>query len=224
MSSLITNTTTNVAANAQPTSRNSALGKDDFLKMLVMQLRYQDPMNPMKGTEFAAQLAQFSSVEQLHNINSSLMQSLDTNAVIAQSINNALAAAFVGKQVRSSVNEFNFTGSGEVKLGFSLPETAASSTIKIFDEKGNLVRTLSGTFAKGDNQLMWNGKNEQGNDAVSGKYKFEVESKDINGKIINASPYIFGTVSAVRYKAEGTMFLVNGIEVRLSSILEIMQG
>ncbi len=223
MSNAITNTTTNFTKNTQATNRTTTLGKDDFLKMLIMQLRHQDPMNPMKGTEFAAQLAQFSSVEQLHNIKSSLMQSLDTNAVIAQSINNALAAAFVGKQVRSSVNEINFTGN-EVKLGFSLPEAAASSTIKIFDEKGNLVRTISGPVAKGDNQIVWNGKNEQGENAANGRYRFEVESKDINGKKINASPYIFGTVTSVRYKAEGAVFLVNGIEVRLSSILEIMQG
>lgn len=224
MSSAITNTTANVFTNTQATSKNGVLGKDDFLKMLVMQLRYQDPMNPMKGTEFAAQLAQFSSVEQLHNINSSLMNSLETNAVMAQSINNALAAAFVGKQVRASGNEFQFNGNGETKLGFSLPDTAATSTIKIIDDKGNIVRTLNGPTLKGDNQIVWDGKNDQGVTVANGKYKFEIESKDANGKTITASPFIYGTVSAVRYKAEGTMFLVNGIEVRLSSILEIMQG
>lgn len=222
MSSIVTNT--NFTSNIALTKNNSILGKDDFLKMLVMQLRYQDPLNPMKGTEFAAQLAQFSSVEQLHNINSSLLNSLDTNAVMAQSINNALAAAFVGKQVRASGNEFQFEGNKEVKFGYSLADAAATASVKIFDAQGNLVRILSGPTNKGENQLVWDGKNEQGVTVAGGKYKIEIESKDSNGKIITSSPYLYGTVSAVRYKAEGTMFVVNGIEVRLSSILEIMQG
>ncbi len=61
-----TTTTTTTA------STKNVMGKDEFLKMLIAQLKHQDPMNPMDGTAFTAQLAQFSSLEQLQNINTQL--------------------------------------------------------------------------------------------------------------------------------------------------------
>ena len=82
------------------TSGSSTLGKDDFLKLLIVQLRNQDPLNPTEGTEFAAQLAQFSSVEQLTNINSTLTESLATNKLLTQSIGNSLATTMIGKTVK----------------------------------------------------------------------------------------------------------------------------
>src|ERR1700690_2579879 len=88
--------------NSAQSGTTPVLGEDDFLKLLTMQMQYQDPMNPMSGTEFASQLAQFSSVEQLTNINSELAQSISSNSVLTQSINNDLAATFIGKNVRAT--------------------------------------------------------------------------------------------------------------------------
>lgn len=213
-----------------PNSANSGgiMGKDDFLKLLVQQLRYQDPLNPLKGTEFAAQLAQFSSVEQLSNIKSSLMQSIDANFVLTQSINNALAATFIGKDVRAATSTFGYSGTGEVKLGYNLGLAATNIKITIKNERGDVVRTITTTpKEKGDNTFVWDGQiGEEPNltQAASGKYTFEVEAKDSNGATIESNQFIFGTVTAVRYKAEGTVFVINGQEVSLSSILEILQG
>ncbi|NIS39011.1 flagellar hook capping protein, partial [Candidatus Saccharibacteria bacterium] len=82
-------------------SSERILGKDDFLKMLVTQLNYQDPLNPMESTDFSAQLAQFSSLEQLSNIDETLQASLEANYLLATSINNTMAATIIGKQVRA---------------------------------------------------------------------------------------------------------------------------
>ncbi len=205
-------------------SSGSILGKDDFLKMLIMQLRFQDPLNPMNGTEFAAQLAQFSSVEQLQNMNSNLLYNIEANSIMTQSINNALSASFIGKGVKANTDQFKFDGSNEVKLGYSLPSNASSVLIKIFDDGGNLVKQInSSELTKGDHAVVWDGKDEHGQPVGSGKYKFTVEAKD-GDKILSSNKYIFGTVSAVRFKPDGTVFVINGLEVSLSSILEIMQG
>ena len=68
------------------------MGKDEFLLLLVTQMRHQDPMNPMDGQQFAAQLAQFSSVEQLINIDRTLAASGEMNSLLAQGVNSGVAA------------------------------------------------------------------------------------------------------------------------------------
>jgi flagellar basal-body rod modification protein FlgD len=191
-----------------------------------MQLRFQDPLNPVKGTEFAAQLAQFSSVEQLSNINTNILQSIDANYLMSQSISNALAATFVGKDVRAATDTFKFNGDDDsLSLGYTLPAAADSVTVKIYDESGNLVKTLAVTGkSKGDNTFTWDGTNEEGRSVGPGKYKFSVEAKDTTGGSISATSFVVGKVSGVRFKPEGTVFVIDGMEVKLSDILEIMEG
>ena len=80
------------------TAQAKLLGKDDFMKLLLAQLKNQDPLNPMDGTDFTAQLAQFSSLEQLSNLNTELkVQSVNQMTLgYAQSVN------MIGKEVVAS--------------------------------------------------------------------------------------------------------------------------
>jgi flagellar basal-body rod modification protein FlgD len=201
------------------------LGKDDFLKMLVMQLRFQDPLNPMNGTEFAAQLAQFSSVEQLANINSSLGASLDANYLMTQAITNSLSASLIGKDVKAAAETFRYGGTGDIRLGYNLQSAVDHVTVKILDESGTVVRTItnSGT-AKGDNTFTWDGLNDAGETAAAGNYHFTVEAADANGQAITSSRYLYGTVSGVRFKEDGSFFVVDGVEISFANILEILEG
>ena len=208
----------------QSSPPTSILGKDDFLKLLTMQLKNQDPLNPMDGTQFASQLAQFSSVEQLSNINATLQQSIDSNYLLSQSISNGLAATFVGKDVRATGDTFHFDGTNPAKMGYSLPSDADTVTVKIYNSSGNLVKTITNTGkVSGNNSFTWDGADEHGN-MNPGTYKFTVEAKDANGGTITASSYVEGKVSGVRFKADGTVFIVDGAEVKLADILEIMEG
>lgn len=225
MSTQVQNIINEFPVSSQATKPTSAMGKDEFLKLLVMQLRYQDPMNPLKGTEFAAQLAQFSSVEQLSNINTNLTQSLQANELLAQSINNALSASMIGKEVKATANAFHFDGTANATLGFTLPANADSAVIKIYDSAGNLVKTINqaGTD-KGDNIISWNGTNDNGKTLSAGNYTFSVSAKDAKGESVSASSFIIGIVSSIRFKADGGAFVVNGMEVPLANILEIRKG
>lgn len=207
------------------TSTQGTLGKDDFLKLLVTQLRYQDPMNPMQGTEFAAQLAQFSSVEQLSNINTTLNQSLDANHLLTQSITNSLATTMIGKDVRATGDSVQYSGTGDRKLGYTLATAADAVTVKVFDSTGGLVRTMKMSgLNSGDNTFTWDGKDDNGASLAAGKYSFTVEASDAKGLTVKADLYTYGTVSAVRFKSDGTVFVVDGLEIPLANILEIMQG
>lgn len=211
-----------------PVNTNKApsgtLGKQDFLNLLIMQMRNQDPMDPMKGTEFAAQLAQFSSLEQLTNLNDATVQGINANVVLTQSINNALSTTFIGKNVRASTDTFQYNGKGDVKIGYELGSAGDKTVVKIYDENDKLVKVINGDSDMGENTLTWDGTNDKGENAATGKYHFEVEAKDGDGKAIEASKFIYGTVRGVRFKSDGTVFVIDGIEVALSSILEISEG
>jgi flagellar basal-body rod modification protein FlgD len=212
---------------------SSVVGKDDFLKMLVTQMRYQDPMDPMKGTEFAAQLAQFSSVEQLNNLNTQMEESLQANNMLATSINNALATTLIGKQVRFPSNTLSVGATASetnpVKFGYVLSQEASSVTIEIKNARGEVVRTLSSDKGEaeawvGDHLVPWDGLDNYGEKVAPGKYTYKVKAADAAGTELTTANYVLGAVTAVRYKSDGAVFVVGGEEIPLSEILEIMQG
>jgi flagellar basal-body rod modification protein FlgD len=201
------------------------MGKDDFMKLLIQQMRNQDPLDPMKGTEFASQLAQFSSVEQLSNIQTSLNQSLDANYLLSSSINNALAATFVGKDAKAALDKFHYQGAGEQRIGYTLPANASTVEVKIYDSSGTLVRTINGNpVGSGDHDITWDGLDNNGNQKLAGDYHFDVTAKDANGKAMDVSKYFIGTITSVKFRADGSVFIINGTEVPLAEILEVIQG
>jgi flagellar basal-body rod modification protein FlgD len=204
------------------TSTQGALGKDDFLKLLVSQLQNQDPLNPMDGTQFASQLAQFTSVEQLANINSTLQTSISASQLLNQSISNALSTTVIGKEVRATGSTFNYSGTGTMKTGYTLPSAAVTAQVQILDSKGNVVRTIQNTgVAAGDTDVTWDGLTDSGVQAAAGTYTTKVTATDASGASITASPFFYGIVSGVRFKSTGTVFVVDGQEINLSDILEV---
>ncbi|MBM4165821.1 MAG: flagellar hook capping protein [Ignavibacteria bacterium] len=198
------------------------LGKNDFLKLLVGQMKYQDPLNPMKGTEFTAQLAQFSGLEQLQNMNDNLQESMSTNYILTSSINNALASNFVGKNVKAASDQFYWQGGNGMRLGYNLTKDYSKVTVKIYDESDNLIREFRGGNRVGENVVVWDGKDDNHGIVDEGIYRFEIE--DSEGRNISAQQFMFGKINSVRYDQNGTVFLVDGIEVRLSDILEVSYG
>jgi flagellar basal-body rod modification protein FlgD len=212
-------------SSATSASGTSVLAKDDFLKLLIVQLQNQDPLNPMEGTEFATQLAQFSSVEQLTNISDTLTESLTVNQLMTQSIGNSLATTMIGKDVKATGDSFKVTGSGDITLGYTLGSDAAKVTVKVFDQAGSLVRTMTVSNAEaGDGTVVWDGLNDNGSRVATGTFSFTVTAEDSAGTAITASTFITGTISAVRFTTEGTVFVVDGVEIPISLILEILNG
>jgi flagellar basal-body rod modification protein FlgD len=188
-------------------------------------MRNQDPLNPMESAEFAAQLAQFTSVEQLMNLNDSMKTSLDANYLLSQSINNTLAATLIGKEAKLDTAEFNYNGQDNQTLGYNLSKNAKNVTIKIYNESGALVRTIENVSGNaGDNKLSWDFTDNNGEKVSYGKYRFEVSANDFDGKSISTSTFLFGRIDGVRFTELGTKLVVNGMEFNLSDIKEILNS
>src|SRR5512145_3299493 len=104
--STVQSATTAATTASSTTSTKNILGKDEFLKMLIAQLKHQDPLNPMDGTAFTAQLAQFSSLEQLQNINTQLTSFTKQQ----QSLGNTQAVNLIGREVLAKGNAIQAEG------------------------------------------------------------------------------------------------------------------
>ena len=226
MSTSVSSTSsTNSTASATSASSTAALSmnENDFLNLLVTQLKYQNPQDPTNATDFASQLAQFASVEQLQNINSNSTSSLTSQQTLTSSLNNALATTFIGKDVRAETSAFQYSGTGTVQVGYDLASSASDVTVNIYNSAGSLVKSIAGAGSTTGNTVKWDGTLSDGTTAPSGSYTFSVAATDSSSNAVTATPYVYGTVTAVRYKSSGTVFVIDGTEVSLADVLEIMQ-
>lgn len=224
--SSLTNASQSAASQAgqaqQQAQQQAELGKQDFLELLTTQLKSQDPMNPMKGQDFAAQLAQFSSLEQLLNINETLTGQSTSNGLLAERINSSMAAGFLGKEVQASGTALQWTGDGEVPLSFDLASPASDVTVKIKDATGQPVFEQDmGSLNAGFHELAWDGTDANGNEVPRGSYTFSIEAADSNGDMVDTTPYLSGTVDRVTFGSNGPMLWVNGKQIPLNQVRSI---
>ncbi len=190
------------SSDTQKSENDDALGRDAFLTMLVAQLQNQDPLNPMDGTDFSAQLAQFSQLEQLMNLNDS-METL-TTSFLSDSDKDLIG--YVGKQVTGEVNTMQ-VAEGEVSGGFFSLSEPADVVVEIVDSSGMTVKRLGqGTKNAGSHVISWDGTNEEGTAVDDGTYTFNVLANTGSGynKISNS---VTGTVDGVAY-SDGKAYLV----------------
>lgn len=196
------------------------VNRDQFLKLLVTQLRYQDPLNPMESTEFTSQLAQFTSLEQLYNLNSSF-EGLK-NAMTSQ--NNYQAANLIGRSVIASGNTLRVQDTRVLNQGsYILEGPAGQVKISIYDKDGILVKTLDKTAVEaGLNPINWDGLGLYGQTVSDGDYTFEVKAYDGIGEMVEAAVYIEGEITGLTFGPGGsTSLLMHGLVINLDDVLEI---
>lgn len=204
------------------TDDNGGMGKDAFLKLLVTQMQNQDPLNPMEGVEFTEQLAQFTEVEQLYQLNDSfgsITAALQTQA-------NYQAIYLVGKDVKAINSSLLIEDEKVSQASFILGEAAAEVYVNIYDEDGQLVRTLDmGAKTAGEYDIDWDGRNSAGGLMPDGGYAFEVVASGAEGEEIEVSPTIQGRVTGVTFDSSGLPWLiVNGLTLNMNSIIEINEN
>jgi flagellar basal-body rod modification protein FlgD len=200
----------------------NVLGKEEFLKLLITQLRHQDPLEPMKNEEYVAQLAQFSSLEQMQNINEKLEASLQSDLLMAQSISNSMVTALIGKEAKIQTDQIMLPESGETSFGFRSDQTYSSAQVSVYDENGSIVfyKELK-NIAPGDTTMDWDGRSAVGTKVDPGKYRLEVKlvNGDEEGTVVPT--FISGEVSAVKYDQGVSSLVINGQLFNIANVLEV---
>jgi flagellar basal-body rod modification protein FlgD len=203
----------------------SSLQKDDFLKLLLAELQYQDPLNPADNTEFVAQLAQFSTLEQMTQMNENLEASLETSTANSETINNAMMISYFGKTVLAETADFVYDGETEAKLNFNLDATTTSGKLRILNSDGETVRTVDmGVVEGGNHQFIWDGTNDRGLALDAGSYSFEISALDSAGEDIEWVPMFAGTVEGISYKEGESYLYAGGVYIPLDKVRHISES
>jgi flagellar basal-body rod modification protein FlgD len=207
--------------NSTTTEHKSNMDQDDFLKLLVAQLEHQDPLNPVDDKDMTAQLAQFSSLEQLTNINTGIKSLVD-----AQNQGSMLSAVgFIGKGIKADGFNLSKTGDTTSTVYYSLGEAVANMQVNIYAEDGTLVRTdVIGSKQAGEFQYTWDGKDTSGTKMADGTYGVAIIAEDSSGAPVLVQSKISGQVTGVVTQSGVTMLqLSDGRTVALSSVTEVVQ-
>ncbi|MCD6186023.1 MAG: flagellar hook assembly protein FlgD [Deltaproteobacteria bacterium] len=199
-------------------TESNEMDKDAFLELLVTQLQYQDPLNPMDSTAFTAQLAEFSSLEQLNNVN----ENLEYSQLYQSSINNSQAVSFIGKDIRAIGDTISVNNGMPGSLFFTLTAQANDAVVNIYDSNDNLVKSMeAGSLDSGEQTMAWDGTDNYGNTVADGEYQFEIMAYDGSGERVDATTYTEGRVKGVTFKDNKAELLVENRSIALSDIVDV---
>ncbi len=214
-------TGTSTKSSTSSLTGSSSLGKDSFLQLLVTQMQNQNPLDPQDNSEFVAQLAQFSSLETMQNLSTSV----DSISTMYQSSQALQASSLVGRSVTVDAGSTYVDTSKAMTGSVVLPSSSADTTVKIYDSTGtNVVRTIDlGTQAAGTTSFSWDGLDDSGAAVAAGNYSFVANGK-LDGTATALSTYLPATVNSVTMGTTGsdmTLNLAGGTQVALAKIKQI---
>jgi flagellar basal-body rod modification protein FlgD len=213
-----TTSTSNTVSDAAPLGPGGKLGKNEFLKLLVTQLRYQDPMNPLQGEEMAAQLAQFSSLEQLVNIGDALKTQQTSNDALVAAVTNNTAMSTIGKEVTAVGDQVYLPEDGKATVSCT---TAGSGqgTLTITDSNGKVLGTRNlGYVGAGANTFD---VGTAGAGLKEGGYKYYIDVKGGDGKAVEVETYTTARVDGITYGNDGALLTAGPLRIKPGAIVKI---
>ncbi len=217
----ISEITQNTASTTTKTSASNTLGQEQFLTLLVAQLQNQDPLNPADATEFTAQLAQYSQLEQLFNLNEA-MDGLATAQTNSQKVS---ALSLMGKEVLVADSAFSFDGT-PTQIGYTVDGQASAITLQIKNSAGAVVATIQATeTGEGQHSLTWNGMDSNGNLLTPGTYKLVVNATSASADAtVTVSPLVRTQVTGVDLSGTDPLIVTQTGEFTIANILGVYDG
>jgi len=212
-------TSTNLIDSPAGTNPNGILGKDDFLKLLLVELQYQDPTEPMDSEKILSQTSQLATLESAENTNKSLEALSDS--LLSSSQFNTVAA--IGKIADTGSNGMVFEQGQTPSFEIYFPEDIAAGNVEILDSDGNVAKTISvSPNEKGVYSFDWNGITDAGDAADSGVYYIEAAYSNAAGESLKTRAGAY-PIESVRFEDGQSLLKLGSSYVPFDSVVEIYQ-
>jgi flagellar basal-body rod modification protein FlgD len=214
-----TSTTSSDSSSSDSSGFSAALGMNSFLTMFMAQVTNQNPLDPMDNTEFTAQLATFSQLEQLTQINESMSELAGLKEVIEQ----GNIVNYIGRGVTLSGDVLPIAQGYVGKVGYTLAEDAYVA-VTITDENGSIVKTLDlGRQTAGTQSFQWDATDSDGNYVSDGPYQVTISAYDDNGNAVAVSDQtVNALVTGYQKGSDGENYLLLGdVALPLSEVLAV---
>ncbi len=218
---LIDNVNNNIATEKQKMIKDQNLGPEDFLNMLVMQLRYQDPMAPDDTGQFAQQIATFNIMEQNVKMNESLTEMLEIQKTAKEKPIMQDMVSYINRVVEVDSSIVTLVDNEAVCL-FSLSEEIDKVKLTIANSYNeDVFSTYLQDNLQKTNVFVWDGRNQQGDDLEMGQYKIKLSYLDKEGKEINLPVHFSGKVDSIS-NSNGEVYLeVAGILIDPKQVISV---
>ncbi len=211
---LATNGTVNTATTIED---KTTLGKDDFLKLLLVELQHQDPTEPMDSEKILSQTSQLATLESAQNTNDAL-EALAASLGTSQQYSTIAA---IGKTADLGSNAMGYDEGTTTTFEMYFPEEVAAGTVEILDSSGNIISTIGmEPNAAGVYQFEWDGMLGNGTPAESGVYYVTASYTNGDGTPLTTSMGSY-PIESVRFEEGETLVKVGSTYVPLSQIKEI---
>ena len=192
---------------------------NQFLNLLVTQLKNQDPLDPMKANEFTTQLVQFASVEQQIYQNSNLekLLALEQTKAVSSLVD------FIGRTVETTGKTVPLEN-GNAEITYTMPANANKATITITNASGLTVYKTEADNSAGKHDFVWDGKNSSGIMQPDGPYNVLVSGTDFGGNLLNIDQTVWGRVTGANVQnGQASLFLGDSISVSQDSVLSVKE-
>jgi len=215
---MVNNVSNNGTTAAATMKQSTGVNKDDFLKLFVTQLQNQDPLNPQDSSQFIAQLAQLTQVEQAYNTTQGISQLQKA----MENSTNLTAASFIGREILAEGDRIALTAGKPAQLQFRLDHAAESLALEIKDPSGQPVRMIkTGNWLSGDTSIEWDGKDNNGRQLPAGTYTYSITAANTDGSTFAGTPLVKGKVDGVKLEGSKPYLVSGGNEIALEDLMAV---
>jgi flagellar basal-body rod modification protein FlgD len=197
--------------------QSDMITQDEFLKIFLAQLEYQDPLNPMEMTDMSGQLCQYSMLATQYSTNEILEEI--SEKLDAQATDNVLD--YIGKEITLGAGAITLDD-GQVFGGSFTIEESASIEIAVYDYEGTeIVHLYPGQMDAGSHEIEWDGTDSSGARVEDGTYTCEVIATDSNGQEVSVITTYTGIVTGIAYENSYPYLMVGDLPIDPATVAEV---